>query len=151
MPMYSNLLKFTIAFCAQNTILFTMKKILVLGLILLSITQLGYAHAPKDKTKGIREILLVKFKSSTTAKEIAGIDSLIMEMREKVKPIKKLEWGKRIDENNATSAYDYCLMLEFKNETDKETYRVHPLHYKLLGRLIPLSEKTLKFTYLINK
>ncbi len=128
-----------------------MKKITLTVLILFSMTLLTYAHSPKKtKTRGIRQIVMVKFKAKTTAAEIAAIDSLALNMGEKVKPIRKIEWGKRIDENGTTTDYDYCLMLEFKNETDMEIYQTNPLRLKLMGKLIPLSDQTLKFTYLIK-
>ena len=128
-----------------------MKKILILVIALLSITSISLARTPKVKTTGIRQIVLVKFKTQVTNNQIATLDSLSQILAEKVKPIRKLQWGKRMDEIGTTQEYDYCLVVEFRNETDLEIYETNPLHLKFMGKLIPLSEKTLKFTYQIKK
>jgi len=128
-----------------------MKKILILAIALLSITSISLARTPKVKTTGIRQIVLVKFKTQVTNKQITSLDSLSKVLAEKVKPIRKLEWGKRIDEIGSSQEYDYCLVVEFRNETDMEIYQTNPLHLKFMGKMIPLSEKTLKFTYQIKK
>ena len=128
-----------------------MRKIVLLGLILFSFSLTGFAATHKTKGKGIRKLILVHFKNGTTDKQIASIDSLARVVDSKVKAISKLEWGGKMDENGATTQYDYCLMLEFKNSTDLEIFRQNPVQLQLMGKLIPLSDKILNFTYLIDK
>ena len=128
-----------------------MKKIVVVSLILFSFSLSGYAGTPRIKEKGIRKLILVHFKTGTTENQIAGIDSLARIVNSKVKAINKLEWGKKMEENGATTQYDFCLMLEFKNAINFEIYQQNPLQLQLMGKLIPLSDKILNFTYLIDK
>lgn len=127
-----------------------MKKIVLLSLILFSFSLAGYAGTPFNKEKGIRKLILIHFKNGTTDKQIASIDSLARVVNSKVKAIHKLEWGKKMEENNATTQYDFCLMLEFKNATNFEIYQQNPLRLQLMGKLIPLTDKILNFTYLID-
>lgn len=131
-----------------------MKKLFILAIVFISVSSFGLARNSKEKkvkTTGIRQIVLLKFKSQITAGQIASIDSLTVTMAEKIKPVRKLEWGKRVDETGTTKTFDYCLMVEFRDETDMEIYQTNPLHLKFLGKIIPMTEKMLKFTYLIKK
>ena len=41
-------------------------------------------------------------------------------------------------------------MLEFKNDNNLEIFQANPLRMRLMGKLIPVSDKILKFTYRIE-
>jgi len=127
-----------------------MKKVLlVVFAVLLGFTEI-HAMVPFGKKTGIREIVLVKFKKDITSDQRAELDKLIKDLKSNTKTIERVEWGKRIDFSGASKEYDQCLMLEFKNDNNLEIFQANPLRMKLMGKLIPLTDKILKFTYRIE-
>jgi len=124
-----------------------MKKVLLVVFALL----IGFAETqainPFGKKQGIREIILVKFKKDITPAQRKELDALIKNLKSNTKTIEKVEWGKRLDYTGASKEYDQCLMLKFKNDNNLEIFQADPVRLKLMGKLIPLSEKLLKFTY----
>ena len=127
-----------------------MKKVLlVVFAVLLGVTEI-HAMVPFGKKTGIREIVLVKFKKDITSDQRAELDKLIKDLKSNTKTIERVEWGKRIDFSGASKEYDQCLMLEFKNDNNLEIFQANPLRMKLMGKLIPLTDKILKFTYRIE-
>ncbi len=127
-----------------------MKKVLfVVFAILMGIAE-TQAMVPFGKKKGIREIILVKFKKDVTPAQRAELDKLIKDLKSNTKTIERVEWGKRIDYTGSTKEYDRCLMLKFKNDNNLEIFQSNPVRLKLMGKLIPISDKILKFTYRIE-
>ena len=127
-----------------------MKKIILAFFVLLFTTTSTYAVIPfGKKPTAIREIILVKFKKDVSATQKKALDALLDELRH-TKTIEKVEWGKRIDYTGASKEYDQCLMLKFKNDNDLEVFQTNPLRMRLLGKLIALSDKMLRFTYHIE-
>ncbi len=127
-----------------------MKKILLIMLVaLLGFSQMQ-AKAPFGKKTGIREIILVKFKKDVSPAQRKELDAFIKELKSNAKTIEKVEWGKRVDFSGASKEYDQCLMLEFKNDNNLEIFQANPLRMRLMGKLIPVSDKILKFTYRIE-
>lgn len=99
------------------------------------------------KTKGIQQIMLIKFKDSTSDKAIENIAVRAYEMTKRARTLKSVEWGKKTQVADDTKAYDYCLILHFKSETDFEIYHQNPVRLEFMGKLIPLASDILKFTY----
>jgi hypothetical protein len=131
--------------------IYIMKKLLlILVLAFLGIATLN-ANQPGKKVKGIRHIVLVKFKENTTPQQIAHIDTLVWKMKNEIKAIHKLEWGKRMGLSGESDEYDYCLNIIFKSELDLTMYEEHPAHKKLKAAVIPLISKITRFNYEIKK
>ncbi len=127
-----------------------MKKVLfVVFAILMGIVE-TQAMVPFGKKAGIREIILVKFKKDITPAQRAELDKLIKDLKSNTRTIEKVEWGKRIDYTGSTKEYDRCLMLKFKNDNNLEIFQSNPVRLKLMGKLIPITDKILKFTYRIE-
>jgi hypothetical protein len=127
-----------------------MKKLfLIVFAVFLSISA-TQAINPFGKKTGIREIVLVKFKKGIPPAQKEELDKLIKNLKSDARTIDKVEWGKRLDFTGATKEYDYCLMLEFKNDNNLEIFNTNPVRMKLMGKLIPMTDKILKFTYRIE-
>ncbi len=109
------------------------------------------ANQPGKKVKGIRHIVLVKFKETATPQQIAHIDTLVWRMKNEIKAINKLEWGKRMGRAGESDEYDYCLNIVFKSELNMTMYEEHPAHQKLKAAIIPLVAKITRFNYEITK
>ncbi|VAW27888.1 hypothetical protein MNBD_BACTEROID07-754 [hydrothermal vent metagenome] len=127
-----------------------MKKVLFIVFALLIGFAETQAMVPFRKKTGIREIILVKFKNDVSPAQRAELDKLIRDLKSNTKTIEKVEWGKRIEYTDASKAYDQCLMLKFKNDNDLQIFQSNPVRLKLMGKLIPISDKILKFTYKIE-
>ncbi|GMT44730.1 MAG: hypothetical protein IEMM0006_0562 [bacterium] len=128
-----------------------MKKFFFIAFALLLGVVETQAMVPFGKNKGIREIILVKFKSDITPAQKAELDKLVKDLKSNTKTLKNVEWGKRIDFTGASKEYDQCLMLEFKNDNNLEIFQANPIRLKLMGKLIDLTSKILKFTYRIEE
>jgi len=127
-----------------------MKKVLFVVFALVIGFAEAQAMAPFGKKTGIREIILVKFKKDITPAQRAELDKLIKDLKSNTKTIERVEWGKRIDYTGSTKEYDQCLMLKFKNDNNLEIFQSNPVRLKLMGKLIPITDKILKFTYRIE-
>ncbi len=127
-----------------------MKKILFVVFALLIGFAETQAMVPFGKKTGIREIILVKFKKDITPAQRSELDKLIKDLKSNTRTIERVEWGKRIDYTGSTKEYDQCLMLKFKNDNNLEIFQSNPVRLKLMGKLIPISDKILKFTYRIE-
>ncbi len=124
-----------------------MKTVLFIVFALLMGVAETQAMTPFGKKAIIREIILVKFKKDITAVQRTELDKLIKDLKSNTRTIDKVEWGKRIDFTGASKEYDQCLMLEFKNDNNLEIFQSNPVRLKLMGMLIPITDKILKFTY----
>ncbi len=127
-----------------------MKKVLFVVFVLLIGFAETQAMVPFGKKKGIREIILVKFKKDVSPAQMVELDKLIKDLKSNTRTIEKVEWGKRIEYTGATKEYDKCLMLKFKNDNNLEIFQSNPVRLKLMGKLIPITDKILKFTYRIE-
>ena len=130
-----------------------MKKLLFFSIFILIASGSVFAGKPliKKNNASLRQVILIKFKDKTTPAQIHSLDSLTQVLNNKVKTLRNAEWGKRIDFTEVSTEYDYCLMFEFKTENDFEIFQENPLRLKFFGKLIPMSDKMLKFIYQVNK
>ncbi len=124
-----------------------MKKVLLIAFALLMGIAETQAVNPFGKKAAIREIILVKFKKGVTPAQMKELNTLIKDIKSNTKTVDKVEWGKRIDFTGASKEYDQCLMLKFKNDNNLEIFQSNPVRLRLMGKLIPLTDKILKFTY----
>ena len=124
-----------------------MKKVLFIVFALLMGIAETQAMNPFGKKAAIREIILVKFKKGVTPAQMKELNTLIKDIKSNTKTVDKVEWGKRINFTGASKEYDQCLMLKFKNDNNLEIFQSNPVRLRLMGKLIPLTDKILKFTY----
>ncbi len=122
------------------------KLLLVVFALFLGFTE-AQAISPFAKKPIIREIILVKFKKNVTPAQMAALNKLIKDLKSNTKTVDAVEWGKRIDYTGSTKDYDQCLVLKFKNDNDLEVFQTNPVQLELMGKLIPITTKILKFTY----
>ena len=132
-----------------------MKKILLMSLILFSTS--GILLAKKTEkvnkpSKEIRQVILIKFKDSVTAKNKATINDLMKVLKGKSRTIQRLDWGKPLEVTGDDSdSYNFCLTFKFKNDTNYEIFQQNPLRMEFMGILIPFTENIVTYTYRINE
>lgn len=115
------------------------------------VTWAGNPEAVKVKVKGIQQILLIKFKKSTSDNSIQQIALEAINLEKRTRTLKSVDWGKKANLTDDTQDYDYCLTFNFNNETNFEIFNQNPVRLEFMGKLIPLSENILKFTSKVQK
>lgn len=116
-------------------------------LLFVSTTMWAGKKTKIKKVSGIEQILLIKFKDSTSDSTIQKIAVKAYDLQKKSRTLKSVEWGKKTTISDDTKDYDYCLILSFKSETDFEIFHENPIRLEFMGKLIPLSQNIIKFTY----
>lgn len=133
-----------------------MKKFLLMSLFLLSTSGILLAKKTEKAVKPsneIRQIILVKFKSSVTPKDIAALDELARTLKDKAKTVQKLDWGQPLEVtgDDDSNTYDFCLTFKFKSDTYYEVFQQNPLRVEFLGKLIPMASSIVTYTYRLYK
>lgn len=132
-----------------------MKKILLMSFVLLSTS--GILFAKKNEkavktTNAIRQVVLVKFKKSVTAKEIATLEKEAAQLKKKSRTLQKLDWGKPLEvKGNDSDNYDFCLTFKFKSDTYYEIFQQNPMRMEFMGKLLPMTKDILSYTYHIKE
>lgn len=129
-------------------------KTLVLTAFFMLFSVMAWAGNPegvKVKVKGIQQVLLIKFKKSTSDSTIQQIALQAFDLEKRARTLKSVDWGKKANLTDDTKDYDYCLTLYFSNETNFEIFNQNPVRLEFMGKLIPLSQNLLKFTYKVQK
>lgn len=124
---------------------------LILILFVFSTSIMGKEIPLPSKDKVIKQYILIGFKSDVKPSQINEIKEQAMTLAKKVHTLKKVEWGKRADITDNTKDYGYCLIFEFRNDSDFEIFQENPLRIELMGKIYPIAKKTLKFTYHVVK
>ena len=83
----------------------------------------------RDPATPIRRIIYVSYKDGTDPKKITTSKNKFYEMVDLIDGMEKAVWMKATEPN---SAYQYSLLLEFKDEKALETYEVHPNHLAVM-------------------
>lgn len=95
----------------------------------------------------IRHILLIRFKTKTTAAEIESLKQAFKIMSYSIQGIDGFEWGSNDSPENKNKGYRHSVMITFKDETARQHYLPHPEHLKLKHVLRPLLEDIIVFDY----
>lgn len=133
----------------MKTMLYRSIFTLILGCFILS----GYTIASpplsltKDKKGPLVHIVLISFKEDVSPGQMARLDSLVRNMKHRIREIKSLSWEKQIGLPNETVEYSHILTLTFKNLEDLRSYDNHPEHLRVLAAALPLKKKLLRFNY----
>lgn len=132
-----------------------MKKFLLMSFVLLSTSGILFAKKTKKAikpTKEIRQVILVQFKKSVTAKDVTSLEKYAAELKKKSRTLQKLDWGKPMEvKGNESEHYDFCLTFRFKNDTFYEIFQQNPMRMEFMGKLIPMTKDILSYTYHINE
>ncbi len=132
-----------------------MKKILLMSLLLFSTSGILFAKKTEKvnkPSKEIRQVILIKFKDSVTAKDKATINDLVRILKKKSRTVQKLDWGKPLEvTGNDANTYDFCLTFKFKSDTNYEIFQQNPLRMEFMGKLIPMTENIVTYTYRVNE
>ncbi|MBC7960569.1 MAG: Dabb family protein [Vallitaleaceae bacterium] len=97
--------------------------------------------------KVLRHVVLFKFKAHASKDAISKCEKTFMELKNRVRYIKSLEWGVDVSPENLSQGFTHCFFLSFESEADRDAYLLNNSH-KELGRLLdPILDKALVVDY----
>jgi Stress responsive A/B Barrel Domain len=103
-------------------------------------------NAQQDK-KELRHVVMFGWKSGADSASINRIVMAFKALPEKIKTIKRFEWGVNNSPENLNQGLTYCFLVTFASEKDRNDYLVNPDH-KAFTQLLPgIMEKVTVFDY----
>ena len=103
-------------------------------------------NAQQDK-KELRHVVMFGWKSGADSAAINRIVMAFKALPEKIKTIKRFEWGVNNSPENLNQGLTYCFLVTFASEKDRNDYIVNPDH-KAFTQLLPgVMEKVTVFDY----
>ena len=103
-------------------------------------------NAQQDK-KELRHVVMFGWKSGADSAAISRIVMAFKALPEKIKTIKRFEWGVNNSPENLNQGLTYCFLVTFASEKDRNDYIVNPDH-KAFTQLLPgVMEKVTVFDY----
>lgn len=83
----------------------------------------------------IKHIVFIRLKEGKQKSEqLFVLKGMLDNLPHQIPELVSLETG--INVSKSSSAYDICLITEFKTEKDLDAYRIHPAHKEVLDYLI---------------
>jgi hypothetical protein len=98
----------------------------------------------------IRHILLIKFKTSSTASEINALKASFESMPSNVEGVYSVEWGLNDSLEGKNKAYTHAVLMNFVDEAGRQNYLPHPKHEQLKLIFGPILEDLVVFDYTID-
>jgi len=103
-------------------------------------------NAQQDK-KELRHVVMFGWKAGSDSAAINRIVTAFRALPEKIKTIKRFEWGINNSPENLNQGLTYCFLVTFASEKDRNDYIVNPDH-KAFTQLLPgILEKVTVFDY----
>ncbi len=112
-----------------------MKKLLIIGVVALTLCAFTHAVAADDSAGKLRHVVCLKFKDSATPDEIKKVEAAFRELKNKIPQIASLEWGINNSPEGKNKGLTHCFVLTFKSEKDRDAYLPHPAH-KAFGKVL---------------
>ncbi|HEY2349025.1 MAG TPA: Dabb family protein [Puia sp.] len=86
--------------------------------------------------KELRHIVLFGWKAGADSSAINRVVTAFKALPEKIKTIKRFEWGLNNSPENLNQGLTYCFLVTFASEKDRNDYLVNPDH-KAFTQLLP--------------
>ena len=103
-------------------------------------------NAQQDK-KELRHVVMFGWKAGADSAAINRVVMSFKALPEKIKTIKRFEWGINNSPENLNQSLTYCFLVTFASEKDRNDYIVNPDH-KAFTQLLPgILEKVTVFDY----
>jgi hypothetical protein len=97
----------------------------------------------------VRHILLMKFKSKASPKQIQEVLEDFESIPTKIDGISDVEWGENNSPEKLNDDYSHCIQITFTNEKGRQNYLPHPEHETLKKKFTDVLEKIVVFDYSI--
>ncbi len=94
-----------------------------------------HMNAQQEK-KELRHVVMFGWKAGTDSAAIKRVVIAFKALPEKIKTIKRFEWGVNNSPENLNQGLTYCFLVTFASEKDRNDYIVNPDH-KAFTQLLP--------------
>jgi len=104
-------------------------------------------NAAPEKTKVLRHVVLLKFKSDATKEQVQAIVDALGELPMKIDAIAGYEHGLNNSKEGRSKGFTHCFTITFKDEAGRDKYLPHPAHNEFVQKALPLIEDVLVVDY----
>ena len=94
-----------------------------------------HVNAQQEK-KELRHVVMFGWKAGADSAAINRVVMAFKALPEKIKTIKRFEWGMNNSPENLNQGLTYCFLVTFASEKDRNDYIVNPDH-KAFTQLLP--------------
>ncbi len=130
---------------------------LLIGFIFFSIFQMNEMKASPSSINQIsnmppadsvlRHVVMFNWKDSSTAEEIAAVESAFAALPNKISEIIDFEWGTNNSPEGLDKGFTHIFFVTFASEAGREVYLPHPDHQAFVKLIGPHVEDVLVLDY----
>lgn len=100
-----------------------------------------------EKIGMIQHLVIFKFKAGVPEQKQSELIKELEALFESIKEIQSFESGPNISHEGLDQGFTYIFFMSFKDEADRDTYVVHPLHKKFVEDNLGYAESVLVLDY----
>ncbi|HTF31702.1 MAG TPA: Dabb family protein [Flavitalea sp.] len=100
--------------------------------------------------KSLQHVVLVKFKESSSAEDIAKIEKAFAGLSKSISLIKAFQWGTNNSPENLNQGLTHCFVATFSSDKDRDDYLVHPKHKEFTTLAGPHIDKVTVVDYWVK-
>ena len=89
----------------------------------------------------LRHVVLLKFKDTSTAEDVAKIIAGFRGLPAKIREISAFEWGTDVSSEGKAQGFTHCFLLTFATAADRDAYLPHPAHQEFVALIGPHIDK----------
>ena len=105
------------------------------------------AISAEKEGKMLRHVVLFKFKSDASEKQIKEVTDAFAALPKKIDAIKDFEWGTDVSVENKSAGFTHCFVVTFADEKGREIYLPHPAHKDFVKLVGPVLDDVLVVDY----
>lgn len=123
---------------------------LIFALVMIT-SAMSHAQKKGDGKNQLRHVVLVKFKDTSTEKDVKSVEEAFAGLAKKISLIRGFEWGTNNSPENLDQGLTHCFFLTFSSEKDRDDYLVHPEHKAFVDQVGPHLDKVTVVDYWVKK
>lgn len=122
-----------------------MKKAILLSMIV--VLSSNFLNAQKMEKKVLRHVVMFGWDKGVDSNYVNKVINAFRALPSKINLIKGFEWGTNNSPENLNKGLNYCFLLSFNSEADRDAYLIHPAHKAFVAGLSPSPTAVTVFDY----